>query len=269
MKKLSNTKFINKITFIGAGHVATHLALELHKKGNKIVQVYSRTEKSAKTLAKKVNAKAIHNISKIDTNADIYIIAISDDAIISLIKNLHLKDKLVVHTSGSMPMSLLKKVSSNYGVFYPLQTFNKHVKINFSEIPILIEANNKQNITLLKNLASSISLNTQCVDSDKRLIIHLAAIVASNFSNFMYVIAEDILKRNKISIDVLKPLIHETAQKINYDFPHKLQTGPAVRKDFEIIKKHLNLLAKDPDYKKIYKLISNNIIKHIKKHEQS
>lgn len=254
-------KHINKkIIFIGAGNVATHLALAFHKKGYIISQVYSRRISTASTLAKSLKCTYTDAISAIDTTADIYIIAVKDDAVSEIADTLRLKNKIVVHTSGSVPMDVLKPVSKNYGVFYPLQTFSKNKKVNFTNVPVCIESANASTLESLISLARSISDNVQKINSEQRKVIHLAAVFACNFSNHLYAIADNILIANELSLDILKPLIEETATKIMYNAPASVQTGPAIRKDKETINSHLQLLQGNKEYQRLYQLLSKSII---------
>jgi len=252
---------LENIVFIGAGNLATHLALALNNAGKKIIQVYSRTYSSASQLAIKVDAEPINDIKLLNKNADIYIVSVKDSAIEHIASNIKLNNKLIVHTSGSMPMEVLKEASDNYGVLYPLQTFSKNKNVDFHNVPICIETNNPANIEILKNLAEEISSNVREISFDKRRIIHLAAVFACNFTNNMYSVAEQLLIENDISFNILLPLINETAVKVFEDSPKKLQTGPAVRGDDSIISSHLKMLANYKDFKKIYKLLSDNIKK--------
>jgi predicted short-subunit dehydrogenase-like oxidoreductase (DUF2520 family) len=251
-----------QIILIGAGNVATQLGITLYNSGYLISQVYSRTKKSTTALAEKINAEAITDLKKLDTNAAIYVIAVKDDAIADIVKKLNLKNKIVVHTSGSVPIHILKNISKNYGVFYPLQTFSKDKKVDFKTTPICIEANNPVTARTLKYFARSISNKVQEISSDQRKTIHLAAVFANNFSNHLYSIAEDILTKNKLSFDLLKPLIEETAGKIKNNSPAKMQTGPAIRGDKKTIDAHLKLLKKDKRIKAIYKILSESILHH-------
>lgn len=252
---------IENIIFIGAGNLATHLALALKSAGKRIIQVYSRTYSSASQLAAKINAEPISDINLLKNNADIFIVSIKDAAIEQIVADIKINNKLIVHTSGSIPMEVLKSVSDNYGVFYPLQTFSKNKDIDFSNLPICLEANNQENLETLKIFAAAISNNINEIDFEKRRIIHLAAVFACNFTNNMYAIAEQLLKENNISFNILLPLVQETALKIYKDSPGKLQTGPAVRGDEIVISSHLNMLANHKNFKEIYKLISDNIKK--------
>ena len=254
----------NNIVLIGAGNVATHLGLALKKSKHNIVQVYSKHMLSAKTLADKLKCQAISSLTEITLNADIYIIAVKDDAIAEVAKQLNLKDKIVVHTSGSVSIEALQNSSKNYGVFYPLQTFSKDKKVDFKKVPLCLETNNSKTFKTIEALANSISNNTQKISSEQRLTIHIAAVFACNFSNHLYAIANELLKSNKLSLDILKPLIEETAEKIKNNPPVKMQTGPAIRGDKKTMEKHLKQLT-DNKQKQLYKLISSSIIDYNKK----
>lgn len=255
-----------KISIIGAGNLATQLGITLFNEGYLISQVYSRSKKNANILSKKINANAISDIKKLSADASIYIIALKDDAIEIIAKQLKLKDKIVVHTSGSIPMDILKNCSSNFGVFYPLQTFSKIKKADFKTIPICIEANNNTASITLQYFAKSISGNVKKINSLQRKKIHLAAVFACNFSNHLYGIAEGILAKEKLSLDLLRPLIEETVNKIKDKKPGEMQTGPAIRGDKKTMEAHLKLLSKDKKLQKIYKLMSESII-HSKKNK--
>ena len=250
---------IKTITLIGAGNVATHLGKALFNKGFSINQVYSHSKDNAFKLASGLNAMPCNDIKFITDESDLYIIAIKDDAIQSIVNQISFKNKTVVHTSGSIPMDALSGFD-NYGIFYPLQTFSKEKELNLNEVPICIEANNEDTNTFLIDLAKKLSENVKEVNSEQRKKLHIAAVFACNFSNYMYTIADDILTNNNLELDILKPLIVETAKKIQDNSPSDMQTGPAKRNDEAVIKNHLEQLADSKDYQEIYQLISKLII---------
>ncbi len=252
-------KEINQIVIIGSGNVATHLSLALKEVEKEILQVYSRTAANAKILAGNVEANFTTEPEEVAGNADLYIIAVSDDALIQVAERINFNNNLVVHTSGSATIDVLKNFSSNYGVFYPLQTFSKSRKVDFSEIPVCIEANNIENIERLKSLALSLTDKIYFIDSEKRRTLHLAAVFASNFSNFMYSIAQKIVQDNELDFDMLKPLIQETAEKVQQVLPEDAQTGPAKRGDEMIMKLHVEMLKDYPEYQELYRILSEGI----------
>ncbi|HQN93711.1 MAG TPA: DUF2520 domain-containing protein, partial [Prolixibacteraceae bacterium] len=171
-----------KITIIGAGNLATRVALELHNQGVEIVQVYSRTVTSALTLAKLIGCNYVTRPEKITSDSDIYLISVSDMAFSGLLKEIKFNNKLIAHTAGSIPMEDLKKYSSNYGVFYPLQTFSKYRDVNFSRIPFCIEGNTPENEQTLVDLASIISKDVRVITSEQRKQLHLAAVFATELN---------------------------------------------------------------------------------------
>lgn len=257
-------KLDKKLAIIGAGNLATRVSIELYNQGINIIQVYSRTIASALTLAKLIGCPYVTQTKQITDEADIYLVAVNDMAICSLLDSINLNNKLVVHTAGSVPMSVLDKYSSNYGVFYPLQTFSKYREVDFSKIYFCIEANSAENEQLLIELASVISDNVRIINSEQRKQIHLAAIFANNFTNHMYAIAEQILYQKDLPFDMVKPLISETASKINDIMPREAQTGPAIRNDRVILNDHLKMLNENPQLSKIYSLLSENIYEYHK-----
>jgi len=245
--------------FIGAGNLAVQLSKAFQSKGFGISQIYSRTEQSAKYLAEKLSTKYTTSATEIDKTADIYFVAIKDSAIDEVLKQIHFNNKLLVHCSGSLPLSAMEKYSENFGVFYPLQTFSRVHDINFSEIPVFVEANSKKNEKILIEIASQISGSVHVLDSDKRKTLHISAVFACNFVNYFYTIAADILKSKEIPFDVLKPLILETTKKIQEIVPEEAQTGPAIRFDKKIIDEHLKELETSPEYQQLYMSISKSI----------
>lgn len=257
---------IKEIVFIGAGRVATQLGLTLREKNKTIVQVYSRSLKSASDLAQQVNAKAITDLSLLSMEADLYIISVVDDAIKDIAAQLQLGHKLVVHTSGSVSMNSINKASQNFGVFYPLQTFDKKKRVDFTKLPICVEGSNAEVESELFALGRELSEDVRMISSGQRLFIHIAAVYACNFSNFMYLMGAEILEFAKVDFDILIPLIQETAHKISGNHPYNVQTGPALRGDKLTMQKHLEILKDHPEKFDMYKNISRFITNYFTTH---
>ncbi|MDD3787413.1 MAG: DUF2520 domain-containing protein [Petrimonas sp.] len=252
-----------RIVFIGSGNVATHLARALKNAGHEIAQVYSRTQEHAAALAQATGAEFTSELSEIRTGADTYVFSVKDDALEPLLRNMPETNGIWLHTAGSVPADIFRSHVSDYGVLYPLQTFSKKREVNFSEIPLFIEANNEGTSRKIEQLAKSISEDVRYLSSEKRQYLHLSAVFACNFSNHMYVLASEILAAQGIEFDVLKPLIAETAAKVAEMAPKQAQTGPAVRFDEKIIEKQIRLLNDDTT-KNLYRLISESIHKRSK-----
>ena len=243
-----------KVTILGNGNLATHLTrVFIKKKEIDLVQVYSRNIEKMKHLSEKVSIT--DNLLDLK-DADVYIIAISDNSIAEFSSQLNLKGKLVVHTSGSITMDTLKGGFSR-GVFYPLQTFTKGKKIKFKSIPICIETSNEDDLIILEKLAREISNDVRRITSLEREKLHLAAVFVNNFVNHMYQKANEICDDNYLPFDILFPLIKETAKKIESISPMDAQTGPAKRNDSKTIEKHLEQL--NSSQKEIYTTLTKSI----------
>lgn len=252
-----------QIGIIGTGNVAWHLARAFENAGHVITDIYNRDIRKAKHFALDFfNAKATSKLNFNDSNAQIFILAVSDDAIAEIAPEILLpKNAILVHTSGSVAMAALGYArTENQGVFYPLQTFSKGKAVNFSEIPIGIEAENKMTENALNSLAKSISNKVQLMDSRDRRTIHLAAVFACNFTNHLFTISKGILENRNLNFDLLEPLIVETLNKSLEIGPNNAQTGPAKRGDFETLDNHFQALSNNPEIAEIYRAISQNII---------
>ena len=243
------------IVILGTGNVAKHLFKAfMAQEDLEVVQVYARNPKTLSHFGTKINTTS--DLTKIEV-ADIYILAVSDDAISQLSKQLNPTKGLLVHTSGNVSIKALPK-GVRRGVFYPLQTLSANRNIDFKEIPICIETANADDQELLKQLASAISDTVVPLTTKQRKTLHLAAVFANNFTNHMYHLSHEICGQNDIPFEVLLPLIMETANKLEVLSPYDAQTGPARRSDMGTIKNHLTLL-KGKKQKKIYSLISKSI----------
>ena len=242
------------IVLLGTGNVASNLFEAFTKTDEvELKQVYGRNLLALEPF--KNTVPSITSLDKLAT-ADIYLLAISDGSIAQVSESLKNRNGLVVHTSGSTNMKDLKP--SRRGVFYPLQTFSKGKRVDFSEIPICVEAENEKDVLLLETLGRSISNKVHRISSKQREKLHLSAVLVNNFPNHLYTIAEELCSENDISFNLLQPLISETVDKIRFLSPQEAQTGPAKRNDVMTMQHHLEQLT-NPLHKKIYQLISESI----------
>ena len=248
---------MKSIILVGSGNVATHLGIALQNYNYKILQVYSRSIENAKKLAQKLNTNFTNDLTQLKT-ADLIIVSVNDDAISTVLSKL--KNTAIVHTSGSVGMDVFEPNFSDFGVFYPLQTFNKDIDLAISEIPFCIEGSSKAFEKQLVEIAKNLSSNVITMNVAQRKQLHIAAVFACNFINQMFSIADDLLTKKDIDFKILLPLIKQTIAKLNTNKPKAVQTGPAKRKDLQTIKNQINLLE-DDDLRNIYKLITNQILR--------
>ena len=250
---------LKTVSIIGSGNVAHILGGGLHKAGLKIEAVYSRNAIKARELAIALNSIPVDHPEALPLNSDLYLIMVSDNAIKEVCGMMADVKGLVAHSSGTAGLAMLTRFSRS-GVFYPLQTLSGGLEIPFSQIPFLIEANNHTDEASLMEIAHLLGSETWHVNSQQRQKIHLAAVFVNNFSNYLYRIAEQLMKEDGLPLEMLKPLIIQTANKINRASPQLMQTGPAKRGDSETSAKHIELLRSFPEYQKLYEMMSGMIL---------
>ncbi|MBD0822443.1 Rossmann-like and DUF2520 domain-containing protein [Aestuariibaculum marinum] len=243
------------VVILGAGNVATHLYKAFKTTENvNVLQWYNRNIEAISSFKNEVDIT--DNLSQL-AEADVYIVSVSDDAVKGLTKKLPFENRLVVHTSGTVKISDIDK-KHHKGVFYPLQSFSKSAKLDFANVPICIEAITSEDYHLLKDMAIAIGSPTKKVNSDQRKVLHLAAVFVNNFTNQLYRVAHEITESEGAEFDLLKPLILETAKKVQDLSPYMAQTGPAKRDDKKTLDKHTKLLT-NPHHKDIYDLLTKSI----------
>lgn len=250
-----------KVVCIGSGNVATHFVHALKSSGAELVQIWSKTPLHAQRLASEVDAIAITALEDISLTADLYLVSVKDDAIAGIVATLQDVQGLVVHTSGATAIDVFPDSMHAYGVLYPLQTFSRTKALDFNQVPLCLEAKNEKLLEQLKAIAKQLSPLVYEVSSDQRKILHLAAVFACNFVNHLYGMGQQIVEENNLGFEILRPLILETALKVQHALPGDVQTGPAIRKDEQTLIKHKALLAGHPELQDIYETLSNSIKK--------
>ncbi|MEO9144519.1 MAG: Rossmann-like and DUF2520 domain-containing protein [Ginsengibacter sp.] len=249
-----------RVVMLGSGNVATVLCEVIVKAGHDIVQVVSRDEDHAKSLASSYFASAALLTAEAFADADIYIVALNDAALDHVEKIPALKNKFVVHTAGAISINVLKDCSDTYGILYPLQSLSKYSN-HIPEIPLLVDGNNQETLHRVLGFAKTISNKVVEADDLERLNYHVAAVFVSNFANHLYALAEVFCGKERLDFKNLFPLVEETNIRMKEISPFLTQTGPAIRDDIFTLNKHLQALSSNPDMKYLYLKLSESIIK--------
>ncbi len=256
-----------RVTFIGSGNVAWHLAPALENAGIPVKELYSPNIKNAEKLAEHLYDVTVkENLDFKDSEQKLFIIAVSDDAIEKVVRELVLPEgSILLHTSGTQPMQVLEQAQAgSIGVLYPLQTFSKDRKMSFEAIPFCLEASDQDTLETIRNIAGSLTSRVHILDSVERKKIHVAAVIACNFTNHLLSISKDFLEGEDLDFEILKPLVSETLSKALQEEPDAVQTGPARRNDLKTIEQHVSMLQQHSTWKQLYEIISNDIIKKYK-----
>lgn len=251
-----------RVVILGAGRVATHLAPAIVNAGYELLQVWSRTEASARTLAEPLGVAYTDNLDAVAPDAGIYIACVADEALPMVVSRVARggDDKIFLHTAGSVSMDVWRDAGAgHYGILYPLQTFSKEREVDMREVSLFVEASDEETLRATEQLANSLSAKVYRADSALRARLHIAAVFACNFTNAMYGIAHQLLAEGGIPFEVLLPLIDETAAKVHTLAPDEAQTGPAIRGDRAVMKRHIDALVHTPEWQELYKQISDLI----------
>jgi predicted short-subunit dehydrogenase-like oxidoreductase (DUF2520 family) len=257
--------FNHSISFTGAGKVATALCRKIYEKGIKVDLIVSVSEENGRQLAESCCA-SWSPVPEFPVSTDLIIVAVPDHKLGSVLENIKCRtDTLVVHTAGSIGLELFPENISEKGVFYPLQTFSRERKVDFTDLPFLLESSDEQSSALLKELVSYIGAKAYFVSLEKRIMLHLAAVFICNFTNHMLTCGKLVAEKAGIPFEIFYPLLNETVSKAIELGPEKSQTGPAVRNDQNTIEKHLELLSFSPDLIRIYKEMTMSVIDYYNK----
>lgn len=249
-----------RIVLIGAGNVGWHLGIRMAECGHPPLQVYSRTPQRAGALAARLGADPISQLEDLHPDAGLYILAVRDDAIAEVARRLagHIAaSALVVHTSGATPGRVLAGHFPRWGVFYPLQTFSRDAPVDFAELPLCVFAARAPDEALLLRLGQALSGQVQVVNDEERAVLHVAAVFVNNFTNALYGLGFELAEAEGLDPGLLRPLLLETARKVQNQTPREAQTGPARRRDQQTIDRHLTYLRRrHPQYEELYRRLT-------------
>jgi predicted short-subunit dehydrogenase-like oxidoreductase (DUF2520 family) len=251
---------IQTAVIAGAGNVAWHLGNHLFKSGISILQVFNRSVHAGQELAQCLKAPFTNKTEEVIKNADLYLLAVSDDALEVVSEQFRFPGEyIVLHTAGAVSMQIFEGKAENYGVLYPLQTLSRNKPVDFNTIPLLIEANSSKNLEIIRQLACRLSECVYEMNSENRMFLHLAAVIGSNFTNHLLSMSERIMTDRGLPFNLLRPLILETVEKAFSITPQQAQTGPAVRGNKRVIQRHMALLESYPQIRELYSLLSESI----------
>lgn len=247
---------VMNVVIIGTGNVAAVLSRMIKSTSHRLMQIAGRDILKTKLLAASAGTEAC-TLDRVYTDADFYIIAVSDTALPEVTKNFCTKGT-VVHTAGAVSKEILADVSGEYGVLYPLQSLRKNLE-HIPPVPFLVDGNTNQTIAKITRFANSISDRVSVANDDERMHLHIAAVFVNNFTNYLLTITSDFCKKEKLDFSLLYPLLEETVSRLKVYSPAEMQTGPAVRNDSTTINRHLQLLNNYPGMSELYKLFTERI----------
>jgi predicted short-subunit dehydrogenase-like oxidoreductase (DUF2520 family) len=248
-----------KIAFIGSGNVATFYSKKFAAAGHEILQIMSSTLSHAQELAKEFGCEAIHDLTRLTQQADVYILAMNDNSVKRYNDLLHIPNKTVIHTAGSIALNELSNISQHVSCIWCLYSIKKESLPTRTDIPVFINSTTSQGETVAKELASAISTAVNTMDDEKKLNLHLAAVLVNNYTNHLAAVAANVLNTKQIPFHYLLPILQQTVEKLDVQSPLHAQTGPALRRDTVIMEKHVALLENHPEWQALYRALAESI----------
>ncbi len=246
---------------IGTGNMAWFLGKKLTSMGHVCTGIYGRNTEEAKKLSVSIGSVILNQIADSQNNADCTIIAVTDTAIKDIIQQLSVCDTVLIHTAGSIKREILDNVADHNGILWPIYSIVKDKLPEHRNIPIVTEGNTKKATQVLSKISEAITDIHYQTTWEERQWLHLCAVISNNFSNHLFAITEKLCIEHKLPFDLIKPIIYQTAERIETTSPIKLQTGPAIRADDAIIAKQLNMLRQNTVWQELYSSITTSIEK--------
>ncbi len=254
------------IVIIGSGHVANAMGRKILESGHSVSQVVARNKIKGEALARLLQADFTADLSHTNQHAFMCIVAISDDALPELRRNLTLDRMLVVHTAGAVTISALEKVSKNFGVMYPLQTLREQVA-DVPDFPLLVDGNTPETCTMVMDFARTLSQTVVKANDEYRRKIHLAAVASGNFANHLFALVQDYCNKEGVDFQLLLPMLREIVNKLDNHHAFNSQTGPALRNDILTLAAHRQMLGLHPELSALYEIMSSSIFHYHHPHK--
>ncbi|MBO4402776.1 MAG: DUF2520 domain-containing protein [Bacteroidales bacterium] len=249
-----------KVFLLGTGNIAWILGERLVRTAGTLHGVFGRDPEKAASLAARWHCPSHHSWETIPEDADVYIFTLQDQCYEEVLPHFPHRNRVMLHTSGTLPLNLFEGISENCGVLYPFQTCTRGVELASQKLPLCLEATTESARTTLEATARLISDETYWLKEGQRQQLHLAGVFANNFSNALYCIAFDMVEKAGIPPELLHGLILETALKVTRITPKEAQTGPARRHDENVIRQQLALISrKCPEWEEIYRIMTRCI----------
>lgn len=246
------------LLLIGTGRAAFHLGHALKRAGIALTGVVGRDAAKAKSLASELSVSAFL-FGDAFPPSDLRLLAVSDDAIAEVAALLPKSDVVTAHTSGTKPFFLLEG-HAHRGVLWPIQSLSPGAPVDFSHVPIAINGEGERAKELLREVAHAITGTVVELTHEQRQLLHIAAVITSNFPVFLLYEAQQLLRNNGLDPALVIPLWEATTAKAAHGAEAAL-TGPARRGDTGTIQQHLDRLTVDGDLRRAYALLSELILK--------
>jgi len=240
-----------RIALIGNGNLAWHLSKAFRNAGLHLDAHLSRSNDNS------LGWEIHRNMLTMPADIDVFLLAVPDSSIAEVASQLPI-DATVIHFSGASELDLLPQ--QHRAVCWPCQTLTKETEIEYAQIPVLYEFSDEQSAHIIRQTLMKAWGTWTKANGKQRLMAHAAAVFSNNFTNHMQFIAHQLLHEASLPAKLLQPMVKAHMQLLDNLEPSQVQTGPAKRNDLATVQRHMNTLQHHEDWKKLYELITEDII---------
>lgn len=264
------------ITIIGAGTLATALAIALRRSGYRVIEVVSRNNAQsisrARKLAKRVGAR-VTTLHEAQFTAKVTWVCVPDDAISEVATQIAAHDdwkrKIAIHSSGALgsdALTPLKKAGAGIASAHPLMTFVRTSNPELKGVPFALEGDASALVTI-NAIIRSIGGKPFRIAARVKPAYHLFGFFSSPALVALIVAAQQVgelagFKRRKSS-ELMGPIVRQTIENCLVTTPQLAFSGPLRRGDIATLRKHLEVLNAQPELLQLYKSLSRVALEYL------
>lgn len=201
--------------------------------------------------------RAGHEVADDVGTAELIVLCVPDDSIADV--SARYQGRAMVHTSGAHASGILAGDGPKASM-HPIQTVRTGAEPEvFHGIHVSLEGDPAL-VDMLKPLVTDIGALPLMVNAEQKKAIHLAAVMVSNFTVALHLLADDVLMESGVetsSATLFRALMDQTLANVRDVGAMDARTGPAVRADLETIRAHLEVLDGQPSATAAYKALSD------------
>jgi predicted short-subunit dehydrogenase-like oxidoreductase (DUF2520 family) len=261
------------VAIVGAGSLATFLAVALHDAGFTITEIVARnspqSRRHARTLAAKVGAQTVTaNSAALD--AALLWFCVPDREIRGAASALaghlavHQKHKVrfAFHSSGALlsrELDPLRKTGAAVASVHPLMTFVPGAHPSLTGVPFAMEGDDAAT-RVARRIVCELGGESFSLPASRKAAYHAWATLTSPLLLAFLVTLEDAARAAGFTRQDARrkslPIIRQTLANYSRLGPAQSFSGPLVRGDAETVAKHLAVLKKHPGAREVYVVLA-------------
>jgi predicted short-subunit dehydrogenase-like oxidoreductase (DUF2520 family) len=264
------------VAIVGPGRLGRALALELRCAGYSISEIVSRdtvaSKRKARELARKVDAQSSTGDSA-HLDADLVWFCVPDREIAAASHQLATaivwKKKIAFHSSGALAsdeLKALRRRGASVASVHPLMTFVSGSIPSLKGVPFAVEGDATA-VRAARRIVRNLGGEAFTIRKQHKAAYHAWGAFTSPLLVATLVTGERLARAAGLSaVEARKKMLPIVRQTItNYETlgPAGAFSGPIVRGDAEIVRKHLKVLKKVPQARHVYMALARAALQYL------